>query len=141
MNWQGIRRSWLLIAKPMGDLLRKNWPPHAIASRKEVTHKFRDSATMCPSTQESKTSLHFARLWQIGAGTRHGNGVIGEMLVGVVVRTVGPVKPAIEWWLKRMDPKDALVASVKPADDRYMIPPMEVIEGRRAVDRERWRLV
>ena len=95
---------------------------------------------MCPSTQESKTSLHFTRLWQIGAGTRHGNGVIGEMLVGVVVRTVGPVKPAIEWWLKRMAPKDALAASVKPANDRYVLPRTEVIEGRRSMARElSWR--
>ena len=58
------------------------------------------------------------------------------MLVGVVVRTVGPVKPAIEWWLQRMDPKDALVASVKPADDRYVMPPMEVIKRRRLMFRE-----
>ena len=80
--------------------------------------------------------MHFTKLWQIGAGTRHADGVIGDMLVGVVVRTVGPVKPAIEWWLKRMDPKDALAASVKPADDRYVIPPPEVVEGRRSKAKE-----
>ena len=95
---------------------------------------------MCPSTQESKTSLHFTKLWQIGAGTRHADGVIGDMLVGVVVRTVGPVKPAIPWWLKRVDLNYAMAASVKPANDRYVIPPTEVIEGRRSMAREpSWR--
>ena len=58
------------------------------------------------------------------------------MLVGVVVRTVGPVKPAIPWWLKRVDLNYAMVASVKPADDRYVIPPPEVVEGRRSKAKE-----
>ena len=113
-----------------------NWPPHRIASCKHVTHKFLDSATMCPSTQESKNFLHFTKLWQIGAGTRHPDGTIGDMLVGVVVRTVGPVQAAIPWWLTRVDPNYEMAASFKPADDRYVMPPMEVIKRRRLMFRE-----
>ena len=91
---------------------------------------------MCPSTQESKTFLHFTKLWQIGAGTRHADGTIGDMLVGVVVRTVGPVQAAIPWWLTPVDPNYEMAASVKPSDDRYVMPPMEVIKRRRLMFRE-----
>ena len=76
---------------------KKRWPPHLIASQKRITHEFRHSATTCPLTQESTASLHFTNLEQIGAGTRRSDGVMGDMLVGVVVRTVSPVKPAIRW--------------------------------------------
>ena len=114
----------------------RHWPPHIIASCKHVTHKFRDSATMCPSTQESKNYLHFTKLWQIGAGTMQADGTMGDMLVGVVVRTVGPVQAAIPWWLTPVDLNYAGAADVRPSEDRYEIPPMEVIEGERLMFRE-----
>ena len=90
-----------------------NWPPHVIASHKEITHEFAESAATCPTFEKSKESLHFTFFRQ------KNNGDVGSTLVGV------------PWWLKRIGPKNPKSHSVRAPTDRNIKVPGPVTEARR----------
>ena len=105
-----------------------NWPPDLIARHKEITHEFAESATTCPTLEESKASLHFTLFRQKKRGD------VGHTLVGVLVSSVGPAQDAIPWWLTRKGPMNRKSWSVHPPEDRHTRVPGPVIQGRRQED-------
>ena len=105
-----------------------NWPPDLIARHKEITHEFAESATTCPTLEESKASLHFTLLHQKNGAD------VGSTLFGVLVQTVGPVPDAIPWWLTRKGRENPQSYSVHPPEDRHTRVPGPVIQGRRQED-------
>ena len=112
-----------------------NWPPDVIASHKEITHEFAESAATCPTFEKSKESLHFILFRQ------KNNGDDGSTLVGVLVQSVGLVQDAIPWWLKRIGSTNAKSYSVRAPEDRHVKAPGPVTEGRRQREEQKHRLL
>ena len=116
-----------------------NWPPHAVAKDKRVTHRFTTSVLECPALEHGKKSLSFLKLYQLHGGTQQSDGTSGDKLVGVVIRSVGRPVPAIGWWLSHENAIDAMSTSFRRNENRYDLLPFQEVEAERSKNRLNWQ--